>query len=848
MKNIKFLVKCVIMAVSLSVAAHADSKPNLKINPVSLMMGLRVNQNTIKPGGTITLMNFYVANTGTQDAGEFSICIYLSTDDQINDSDKRLWEEIIPSMAAGNRQSIQAGAITLPSDIEPGNYFLAVMADCYNSVYEDNETDNYLLSRNNLQILSPIDVDLVFSMSNGTIVGAGKGGLRALLDSPSGPLSIAPHGDLSFSYKVVNNGSEKTPEFQVSYWISKDRPNSFDDLKLGDDWRLGITTFNELAGGQDVFSGEFSYSIPHEIGPGEYFIVAIIDKDDIVFETHGANAEANNVYIRPLTVLNTTPDDTPVWRVQLCLKTADVRKARTDDPVFAHLGYQKDVTYIAYAREDFERNDEYTYDLLLDTVATYADIWNLVIGLEGGNGWCLSKFSLIVNGSILFRKEYSGDGLWLNGSNTQLRIPYCELRSTSLWSQVTNPLNFTDRGTMGFSLTHEDIASITQAVVGNAIHGKNVYWGNYHGDPVEVTRESDNSVKVDLDMALATSLLWDPDLDIDFIIYINCSCDGIEITTSTPHVDVGPKWFQPIFDWIVDLIEDDGYKKQISEFSKGFTQNLPIDSPTCPIISVSPSADIVFDVVTPIKDIALSIDLPSKVRLGSSLPITYSVQNIGNVDPGDYSISTVLTDPEREVNLDLDTITGPAVSPCRNPVASLIRQVNLPNGLQCNTFSSLFGPDIEHLDNPNYTITATIINPNDHVVSNNVTTARLNLGLPDVSVQALELESNRVLAGYSVTMNATIANLGIFKTEALLATVKGKRRSDTEFRRTLLNRTLPILDPGVTKNLSFFIPIPTDIPAGTYELSFQVKLENDGEECSTNNNERRVLLTVLPSI
>lgn len=125
-------------------------------------------------GSNITVNNAVMASTMGGDSGGFSNGLYLSENDIITSSDKRIGERSVAGLTAGTT-SVADTVITLPSDLAPGLYYLGAIAD-----YDKASTD--IDRTNNMLVGNPI------AIGNGSILslttsGAGRGSVGF---SPSG--------------------------------------------------------------------------------------------------------------------------------------------------------------------------------------------------------------------------------------------------------------------------------------------------------------------------------------------------------------------------------------------------------------------------------------------------------------------------------------------------------------------------------------------------------------------------------------------------------------------------------------------------------------------------------------
>ncbi len=89
-----------------------------------------------------------VMNRGLVDSsafGAFVVNFYVSTTDNITQTDQLLWSTSISNVPAGQSVKIQLPMFCFP-DLAPGTYYIGMMIDPYNSVQETDETNNLAVS------------------------------------------------------------------------------------------------------------------------------------------------------------------------------------------------------------------------------------------------------------------------------------------------------------------------------------------------------------------------------------------------------------------------------------------------------------------------------------------------------------------------------------------------------------------------------------------------------------------------------------------------------------------------------------------------------------------------------
>lgn len=121
-----------------------------------------------------------------------------------------------------------------------------------------------------------------------------------------------------------------------------------------------------------------------------------------------------------------------------------MKDANTDDHVYVSLG-TGNATWIDYGRDDFERGDDFQYDLVLGALNDLSEISRIYITKTGSNGWCLEGFTLLVNGEPIYDQVFGATALtchWLDNDNGHVRtfsVSRSTLRSNELWVGFNQP-------------------------------------------------------------------------------------------------------------------------------------------------------------------------------------------------------------------------------------------------------------------------------------------------------------------------------------------------------------------------------------------------------------------------
>ena len=318
-----------------------------------------------------------------------------------------------------------------------------------------------------------------------------------------------------------------------------------------------------------------------------------------------------------------TLDGRGVSRLQLRMRTANVADADTDDDVnVAIKDYEPDGTWLDYGRDDFERGDEFTYELLSEDVTDLSDIHQIHILKPGTDGWCLENLALLVDGVEVYEQHFGATAAtcrWLDdasGHQNYLTIGRDTLRAHPLWQAYQKP------AATGV-LPGTELADRIEATVGDIIHDGvyvdafplyqgtlDVSWtdtaldGERH---VKISRRPDaEAVHVELALDIDTpgpgGLTGGLSFDLRFT--------GVCRTATEPaKILIKPERIQATADfdwtteamtlWLVNLGEGsiaDRIKDSLPDFSQTITVNDPVNNQivTCITPIIGPEGDVVF--------------------------------------------------------------------------------------------------------------------------------------------------------------------------------------------------------------------------------------------------------------
>lgn len=199
--------------------------------PPSTQPDIISNNFTITSASTSVLpgaaMHFTwdIANVGNGDqpstpiAGVYPTAgIYLSNDSNVTTADILLHEQIWSDLIAGTLDSRGQLDVVLPSDLSPGTYHLAVIADNNGDISESDEENNVSNIQTITVLPQPTEAELF-------VTGAS-------LDTAT----IQEGGTASISYVINNSGGTRASNSWSGIWLSTDAIfGNGDDVFLAED-------------------------------------------------------------------------------------------------------------------------------------------------------------------------------------------------------------------------------------------------------------------------------------------------------------------------------------------------------------------------------------------------------------------------------------------------------------------------------------------------------------------------------------------------------------------------------------------------------------------------------------
>jgi subtilase family serine protease len=221
----------------------------------------------------------YSGNQLNADIPSIDVFYFLSTDCVLSNDDILVSDDSV-SLGSDIPVNDVTEAIELPSNLNPGKYFILIRADVENGVYETNENNNIACVEFSLFTANSNYQDVTLSYPNVDVTEANLGD-QVYISVFQNYTGYQIDADLS--------------SVRVHYYLSTDCILDSEDYYLEDD-PSGI-------GSDDPSELETqTVTIPSDISSGQYYILFVADATDIVTE----NNENNNLECVPITINDST--------------------------------------------------------------------------------------------------------------------------------------------------------------------------------------------------------------------------------------------------------------------------------------------------------------------------------------------------------------------------------------------------------------------------------------------------------------------------------------------------------------------------------------------------------------
>ncbi len=281
-------------------------------------------------------------------------------------------------------------------------------------------------------------------------------------------------------------------------------------------------------------------------------------------------------------------EDIPVWRLQLRVKTSNIKNANTDDAVYVQFrNNTSSIYYLDNGGDDREKHKTDTYDILDSNIKTIRDIQFLKLVIKGKNGWCIQKIELLVNGerTPVFQKSF-GTCRWLDrdgGRSPALVVSGSSLRQSPSWRHTsTNRAIWLPPSIIKRSSLEKMVESYVGHMMKTNPQMKEMAYGFKNGRSyVEAKRIAGNKLHFDLDLKYENII--DLETDVDFNLAIKCQNNKINLKAESVKAQVDI----PLVSTLVRIFEQGFMKMDMGNFEFG-NANVPM----CPSIKVTPEGDI----------------------------------------------------------------------------------------------------------------------------------------------------------------------------------------------------------------------------------------------------------------
>jgi subtilase family serine protease len=199
-------------------------------------------------GRTITVANT-VRNQGTAPAGPFRITFYMSATDPTPGAGTAIGYRSLSGLAAGASSTANT-ALTIPSSLDPGPYYVSAVTDSTGALLELDATNDGMTAAAQM-LVTFYRPDLVVS-------------------ALSGPVSGAQGRSITIANTVRNQGTAPAGPFQVTFYLSPTDPMP------GAGTAIGSRSLSSLAVGA-ASTAKTAVTIPATLDPGTYYLSAVAD-------------------------------------------------------------------------------------------------------------------------------------------------------------------------------------------------------------------------------------------------------------------------------------------------------------------------------------------------------------------------------------------------------------------------------------------------------------------------------------------------------------------------------------------------------------------------------------------
>lgn len=203
--------------------------------------------------------------------------LFLSTDTTLDSRDRQVGSRYVAgNLLPGEGYTVADFAITIPRDLPPGNYYLLVLTDATNRVYEFvNEANNLGVSNSTIQVLAtpPNTIDLIVEEVQASTTGqAGE--------------------SISVRWRVMNDGADPAP----APWTDTIYLSSSPTFNPSQATRLAAFTYDSNLPAGESYERTEIIRLPDCLSAGQYYLFVVTDDTNRVVEYNPpGDAEANNI-------------------------------------------------------------------------------------------------------------------------------------------------------------------------------------------------------------------------------------------------------------------------------------------------------------------------------------------------------------------------------------------------------------------------------------------------------------------------------------------------------------------------------------------------------------------------
>ena len=255
--------------LKLGTSQKSTDVSSFKLNPVD-------SENWV--AGEKVDINYQVSNNGDNAVADLKVSFYLSSDANIDTSDRLLDTATIKSLGNGKNTALTKKQLTLPNTTDSfwnnsGEYYLGMMVDPDNKLKEDNESNNVISSIVNIQL----PTDLSGEMTTIT------------------PSVRLPGTKIPVNYTISNSTGNKADSFRVGFYLSTDTKI---DPYL--DRFLGSKQIKSLAGKSNTGQLTTEITLPDSNdyfwnGVTDYYLGMIVDDQEVISESKEKNNATNQM-------------------------------------------------------------------------------------------------------------------------------------------------------------------------------------------------------------------------------------------------------------------------------------------------------------------------------------------------------------------------------------------------------------------------------------------------------------------------------------------------------------------------------------------------------------------------